>query len=60
MEGIVPQQSQVLISIEISNKIFIIGKDLFDSNAYNLSKSFILLFLLMPTKENKTKDMVKP
>ena len=60
MAGIVPQQSQVLINTEISNKIYIMGKDLLASKVYRLSSSFKLLFRLMPTKENKNKDIVKP
>ena len=53
MDGIVPQQSQVLIKTEINNSIWIIGKDLLDSKIYSLIKSFRLLSLFRPTKENK-------
>ena len=60
MDGIVPQQSQVLIKTEINNSIWIIGKDLLDSKIYSLIKSFRLLSLFRPTKENKIKDKVNP
>lgn len=60
MDGIVPQQSQVLIKTEINNSIWIIGKDLLDSKIYSLIKSFRLLSLFRPNKENKIKDKVNP
>ena len=60
MDGIVPQQSQVLIKTEINNSIWIIGKDLLDSKIYSLIKSFRLLSLFRPTKENNIKDKVNP
>lgn len=60
MAGIVPQQSQVLIKIAINKRILIIVKDLFDSKIYNLDKSFRLLPLFRPTKENKIKVSVRP
>ena len=37
-----------------------IGKDFLDSNAYILRRSFIVLFLFTPTKENRIKEIVKP
>ena len=36
------------------------GKDFLASKVYRLKRSFKLLFRLMPTKENKNKDIVKP
>lgn len=55
-----PQLNQTLIKIEINNKICIMGKLLFDSKVYSLRRSFIFLFLFIPIKENRIKEIVKP
>ena len=55
-----PQHSQALIKTEINNKISMIGKDLLDSNAYSLRRSFTVLLLFTPTKENRIKEIVNP